>query len=241
MFPTLSSLSRVVLLATACVASIATLNATAQPASGARGMMPYQLFSPDERAAFCTQMRSAGTPEARQAIAQRMHDTMIARAKEQGIALPPPMQNGAPMMGRGGMGMGDREMGCVPGGSGPASAGNLSERYDHGIVYVTGGVGVDEVEALRGMASRYSMQARFAASSGEYLSGVAVQLRKIDGTLVFSATSDGPYLYAKMPPGSYRLTATSEGVVRKQSFTVPARGGVSVTLTWPALRSNSVN
>ncbi|AWV05495.1 hypothetical protein DM992_40010 (plasmid) [Burkholderia sp. JP2-270] len=199
-------------------------------------MRPYQLFSQDERAAFCEQMHSAQTPEARRAIAQRMHDTMVARAKEQGVALPPHFLNRSPMMG-GGMGMGYREMGCGPGGNVAAFADNLSERHDHGIAYITGGVGLDEVAALRSIASRYSMRAQFSSASGESLSGVVLQLRKRDGTLVFSATSDGPYLYAKMPPGTYRMTATFDGVERKRTVTVPARGGVSVTLTWPAANS----
>lgn len=247
MLPILPRLSRVTLLATACIASTVTFNASAQPASGVREMEPYQLFSSDERATFCEQMHSAETPEARQAIAQRMHDTMIARAREQGVALPPHMRDNAPMMGRGatgmGMGMGYRDMSCSPGmrGRGATPAGDLSERYDHGIAYVTGGVGVDEVSALRDVASRYSMRTRFASVSGESLSGVALQLRKMDGTLVFSATSNGPYLYAKIPPGSYRVIASSEGVERKRTVTVPRRGGVSVTLTWPAASSGPAN
>lgn len=205
-------------------------------------MMPYQLFSPDEQSAFCAQMRGAKTPEARQAIAQRMHDTMIARANERGVALPPQMRNGAPMMGPGGMGgMGYGGMGCPPAGNGATSSGNMSERDYRGIAYITGGVGEDEVAALRGIASRYSMRIQFASSSGESLSDVGVQLRKIDGTLVFSATSNGPYLYAKIPPGSYRLIATSEGVERRRTVTVARRGGVSVVLTWPAVPSGPAN
>ncbi|VWC25677.1 carboxypeptidase regulatory-like domain protein [Burkholderia diffusa] len=236
MLPPLSRLSTALLIATACVASVTTFNASAQPASGAREMQPYQLFSPGERATFCEQMHSAKTPEARRAIAQRMHDTMLDRANEQGVALPSPMRNRVPMMG-GGMGMGYREMGCAPDSNGAATADNLSERYDHGIAYITGGVGLDEVATLRGIASRYSMRAQFASVSGESLSGVLLIFRKMDGTLVFSATSDGPYIYAKMPPGSYRVTATSEGVERKRTITVPGRGGISIMLTWPTALS----
>lgn len=236
MLPPLSRLSTALLIATACVASVTTFNASAQPASGARGMPPYQLFSAAERATFCEKMHGAETPEARRAIAQRMHDTMIDRAKEQGVEVPAPMRNRVPMMG-GGMGMGYREMGCAPDSIGAVTADNLSERYDHGIAYITGGVGLDEVATLRGIASRYSMRTQFASVSGESLSGVLLSLRKMDGTLVFSATSDGPYLYAKMPPGSYRMTARSEGVERRRTVTVPGRGGISIILTWPTALS----
>lgn len=239
-----SSLSRAALLALACVASTAVFDTQAQPAPGMRGTMPYQLFSADERVEFCTQMRSAATPAERQAIAQRMHDTMIKRAKEQGIALPPGMQNGSPMMGRGSAEMGMRGMGCGPGSAHPdgravAPAGAVPAGYDHGIAFVTGGVGDDEAAALRTVASRYSMAATFASSSGEYLSGVAVQVLKPDGALVFTAISEGPYLFAQIPPGHYRLVATSDGLKRTRTIVVPAQGGVRLTLNWPAARPAS--
>jgi hypothetical protein len=214
--------------------------------------MPPQLFSHGERVEFCTQMRSAATPEQRQVIAQRMHDTMVARAKERGIPLPSGMQNGGPMMGHGaadmGMGMsaGMAGMGCVPDagkarGAVASPAAAVPAKQYQGIDYVTGGVGEDEAAALRAVASRYSMRAEFTSSSGEFLSGVKLLLRQVDGTLVFSATTDGPYLYAQIPPGRYRLSAVSDGVERARDINVPSRGGVSVALTWPMGTASSSN
>src|ERR1700733_836585 len=101
-----SRVSMSVLLALACIASTASMQASAQPASGAPGMTPHHLFSESERIAFCDQMQHAATPGERQVIVQRMRDRMIARAKERGIPLPPGMENGGTMMGHGGAGMG---------------------------------------------------------------------------------------------------------------------------------------
>lgn len=111
----------------------------------------------------------------------------------------------------------------------------------HGIAYVTGGVGQDEVAAFRGVASGYNMRATFTTGSGEYLSGVVVQVSKPDGTVVFNATSDGPYLFARLPQGRYRLTATQDGVQRSRELYVPARGGVRFKLVWPRLHASSSN
>jgi hypothetical protein len=252
---TFTDLSKAALLVIACVTTAAAFDVVAQPASGIRGTMPHQILSHDERIEFCAQMRGATTVEERQAIAQHMHDTMVARANEQGVQLPPGMQNGAPMMGRGaantGMGMGGNMagmagMGCAP------DAGNTSGRVASpaaalpakqygGIDYVTGGVGEDEAAALRAVASRYSMRARFTSSSGEFLSGVKVLLSQVNGAVVFVATTDGPYLYAQIPPGHYRISAVSNGVERARDINVPSRGGVSVALTWPMGEPGSPN
>jgi hypothetical protein len=112
---------------------------------------------------------------------------------------------------------------------------------NHGVAYVTGGVGQDEVAAFRGLASGYNMRATFTTGSGEYLSGVAVQVSRSDGTVVFNATSDGPYLYARLPQGHYRLIASLDGAQRSRDLYVPARGGVKLTLIWPLLHANSLN
>jgi hypothetical protein len=112
---------------------------------------------------------------------------------------------------------------------------------NHGIAYVTGGVGQDEVAAFRGLASGYNMRATFTTGSGEYLSGVAVQVARPDGTVVFSATSDGPYLFARLPQGRYRLTANLDGAQRSRELYVPARGGVRFTMVWPMAHASSAN
>jgi hypothetical protein len=123
----------------------------------------------------------------------------------------------------------------------PAPNGIPVAHDNHGVAYVTGGVGQDEVAAFRGLASGYNMRATFTTGSGEYLSGVAVQVARSDGTVVFNATSDGPYLFARLPEGRYRLTASLDGAQRSRELYVPAHGGVRFTMVWPMLRTNSAN
>jgi hypothetical protein len=223
-------------LAVACLFPAA---AFAQGAPMPSVVTPHQLLTQDERLEYCSEMRNASTPEERQAIARRLHDTLVARAKEQGVTLPPGMRYGMQGMGRG------AGMGCGPGGpyaGGAPYAGlqpgqlktGVEVRHAGDIPYVTGGVGQDETDALRAVVSRYSMRATFASANGDYLSDVAVRVEKTDGSIVFAARSDGRFLFAQLPPGRYRLVATSNRVDRMRMIDVPARGGVSVTLRWPA-------
>ncbi|SEA35655.1 hypothetical protein [Paraburkholderia sartisoli] len=111
--------------------------------------------------------------------------------------------------------------------------GGLPAGRDHGIDFVTGGVGQDEAAALRQLASGYNMRATFTLGNGEYLSGVAVQVSRADGTVMLSTRTEGPYLFARLPSGRYRVLATVDGVTRARELYVPSRGGVRFTLTWP--------
>lgn len=121
------------------------------------------------------------------------------------------------------------------------ATGDIPVEEDHGVAYVTGGVGQDEATAIRELASDYNMRATFTTRSGEYLSGVIVQVLKTDGATVFAATSDGPYLFARLPQGHYRVIASLEGAERSREVFIPARGGVRFTLVWPSLHPSSAN
>jgi hypothetical protein len=133
---------------------------------------------------------------------------------------------------------------AVPVAEAPArntAAGDIPVEQDHGVAYVTGGVGQDEATAMRELASGYNMRATFTTRSGEYLSGVNVQISKADGTTVLTTTSDGPYLFARLPQGRYRLVASLDGVERSRELSIPAHGGVRFTLVWPSLRTSLTN
>lgn len=121
------------------------------------------------------------------------------------------------------------------------ATGDIPVGHDRGVAYVTGGVGQDEAAAFRGLAPGYNMRATFTTGSGEYLSGVAVQVLRADGSVAFSATSDGPYLYARLPQGRYRVVATLDGVPRSRELYVPARGGVKFSLVWPNIHAGAPN
>lgn len=217
---------------------------------------PRDLVSPEERLDYCNEMHNASTLDERLAIARRMRDTLVARAKEKGVTLPSPMHRGM----RGGMrgGMGDGNAGRDPNGEAAmrsygmdcgkvglmvdssqpgavaAQAPRVEVHYANGVAYVSGGVGQDEADAMRAIRGNYSMRATFATANGTYLSDVAVRVENADGSTLFTTRSDGPFLYAKLPAGHYRLIATSDRIERARPIDIPRHGAVSVTLTWPA-------
>ena len=54
---------------------------------------------------------------------------------------------------------------------------------------------------------QYTLRLLFADSSGSYLADIAVTVADRAGNTLLEAISDGPYLWARLPPGSYRVTA----------------------------------
>lgn len=101
------------------------------------------------------------------------------------------------------------------------------------ISYVSGGVGASEQEALEQVKSKYNLWLSFAVSgSGAFLAEVPVTIADKSGQAVLEAVSAGPYFYAQIPVGNYRISAQRENQVETHSVSVPATGGVSVDFRW---------
>ncbi|WP_243358532.1 hypothetical protein [Fundidesulfovibrio terrae] len=98
-----------------------------------------------------------------------------------------------------------------------------------GVPYLSGGVGLDEREAMQGMASQYNLKLEFAVSEGNYLGDVRVTLR---GPVSLDAVSEGPWFLVRVPPGIYSVTAESAGMAKTQSVTVGKDGQKTVVFRW---------
>jgi len=90
-------------------------------------------------------------------------------------------------------------------------------RQQGDISFITGGIGLDEASAFRAAAARYNLRLTFAAVSGAYLADAKVELRDAQGRMVAQVTSDGPYLFFKVPAGQYSVRADkgSESLTRQ--------------------------
>lgn len=112
--------------------------------------------------------------------------------------------------------------------SGNAQA-QMQPMSPQGVPYVSGGVGLDEREAMQGMASQYNLKLEFALSEGNYLGDVRVTLR---GPVSLDAVSEGPWFLVRVPPGTYSVTAESAGMAKTQSVTVGKDGQKTVVFRW---------
>jgi hypothetical protein len=103
---------------------------------------------------------------------------------------------------------------------------------EHGVTYLSGGVGEDESSAIRAMSPKYNLHMLFAMKSGMYLSDVDVVITSASGARIITMRSDGPMLFVRLLPGRYRISATTDDGVLDRWVTVPSRGGVDVNFYW---------
>lgn len=97
---------------------------------------------------------------------------------------------------------------------------------------VSGGVGLAAREALAATARDHNLKLVFALVSREYLSDVEVDIS--GGGRRLAHRSEGPWLFAKLPPGQYTVRATFEGQTLTRTVAVGARGQKVVNFLWPA-------
>jgi hypothetical protein len=118
-------------------------------------------------------------------------------------------------------------------GSAVAATANLPKVQQYaGTPYISGGVSIDERKALLQMSRDDNLQLIFAAQNGEYLSDVHVAITKSNGQQVLSTMAQGPWLFTKLPAGTYRVTAGAKGRSLHHVVHVSRRGQTRVLLSW---------
>ena len=100
-----------------------------------------------------------------------------------------------------------------------------------GLSFVSGGIGLESRQSLTG---DFNLKLVFALKSGEYVSDVRVAIADAAGKSVLDTTSDGPWFLAKLPAGSYQISATFEGNAVRRKITVDAAKLRTIDLRWAA-------
>ncbi|EXJ16750.1 carboxypeptidase-like regulatory domain-containing protein [Imhoffiella purpurea] len=102
-----------------------------------------------------------------------------------------------------------------------------------GVPYVSGGIGASGREEMREIRSKFNLRLLFAVQgSGEYLADVKVRIEDAAGPTLLTAVSQGPWFYASLAPGNYRLTVENDGNVQTRDVTVPSTGATDQSFYW---------
>lgn len=103
-----------------------------------------------------------------------------------------------------------------------ASAQPYGHRDANGVNWLSGGVSLEERDAMSDAASRYDLQVVLAMSdTGQYRAEVPVTVEDMNGNPVLSVVTDGPWLFANVPSGRYRVR-TGDG--QEQTIEVGGSG-----------------
>lgn len=115
--------------------------------------------------------------------------------------------------------------------AGPAPSA-LAQHQQNGITYVNGGVGQEEQSAMRAQRADYNLQLTFATNkTGAYRSDVQLDIMDAKGANLLSVPNTGPMFFAKLPPGTYRISAAAEGKTFKRTVKIGG-GAKEMTLHW---------
>jgi len=99
-----------------------------------------------------------------------------------------------------------------------------------GVATLSAGVGKED----RIVQTKYSLKLVFARAVGEYLSGVKVRILDIHGTTILTKTSEGPWLWVRLPPGKYQvIAARGDGLATAAKIEIGESGQNHLYLTWP--------
>ncbi len=114
-----------------------------------------------------------------------------------------------------------------------SASGGLEVREANGISYVSGGVGAEEGEVLKQMGNRFNLKVTFATEHGKYLGGGPVRIEDANGKTLLDATSEGPTFLVKLPPGSYKVSATANGKPLSRTVQLSSDHPAQVAFVWP--------
>ena len=114
-----------------------------------------------------------------------------------------------------------------------ATSSFIAQGQSNGIAYVCGGVGMDERTAMDAMAKDYNVKLVFVEAPKDYVSGVKVIIEDHSGKLLLETTSSGPWFWAKLPQGDYRVIASLHN--HREMKHLKVAGGVdTVEFFWKA-------
>ncbi len=106
------------------------------------------------------------------------------------------------------------------------------EKTAAGIPYLSGGIGLDEREALRAVSKEYNLKLTFALQQGNYLSDVNLVIQDTAGTKILAAVPQGPWFFTKLPPGQYTVTAETMGTIQRQVAHVTGKSQTQLYFYW---------
>ncbi len=104
------------------------------------------------------------------------------------------------------------------------------------ISYVTGGVAYEQLPSFHQARPDYPLNVEVYEKAGEknqFTADAEVKLIGRGGNVVLDATADGPYLWAKVPPGQYTLQTTLNGKMLERRVSVNANSPTRAIVVFP--------
>jgi hypothetical protein len=100
-------------------------------------------------------------------------------------------------------------------------------------IFLNGGIGVDEADAMRSRAAEFPLRVIFAEGPrNEFTANVPLAIVDERGNAVLVVPDAGPLLYVMLPTGTYTVSAESDGIRKTQQVTLSQGRGRDVVFHW---------
>ncbi|CAG9180799.1 carboxypeptidase regulatory-like domain-containing protein [Cupriavidus pinatubonensis] len=103
------------------------------------------------------------------------------------------------------------------------------------VTFVSGGVGLDESQALKEAMHNYPLVLEFAGRTSDgnkYLADVPVRIFDAHGKAILETSARGPFLLVSLPAGRYTVAASYGEKTEQRSVNVLPNGHVHQLFLW---------
>lgn len=105
-----------------------------------------------------------------------------------------------------------------------AAKSNVAGNSQPGVSSLSGGVSEEARAEMLKQSPAYNVHVMFSKRHGHYLAGVPFSVSRRGDQVVVSGTTEGPWLYLKLPAGRYRISAEIDGAWQSRDIQVAASG-----------------
>lgn len=111
----------------------------------------------------------------------------------------------------------------------------LSETKVGDITYVTGGICIGGVRHMKNIAKDYPLEVVLVEQENGkevYLADVNINIFDAKDKLLLNASTEGPFLLAKLPDGIYKITAEYNTVMKTKQVTINSKQHKRIVFLW---------
>jgi len=102
------------------------------------------------------------------------------------------------------------------------------------VPLASGGIGLDSQESLKAREKDFNLKLVFTLVEGNYLSDVGVTIKDAAGRILLEHVADGPFFLARLPSGTYSVSARYDGKTQTRKVSVTAGRLRTEYLRWPS-------
>ena len=108
-------------------------------------------------------------------------------------------------------------------------------KYSAGIAYISGGVGLEDSEAILAEAKQWSVLLELSQLEGArsvWIFGAQIKIVNAKQKVIFDAQAEGPYILINLEPGEYVLQATYQGVEQRRNISLKPSQSQKIAISW---------